>query len=354
MDIGQLQNTAIQILMSLLNIPSLSKQEDDAATFLENFFRKEAIAFSRTGNNIIVRNLCFDENKPIILLNSHIDTVKPGKNWTFPPFNATEVKDKIYGLGSNDAGASLVSLLAAFLYFYSKPNLSYNLVFAATAEEEISGANGIASILSHIGKIDLAIVGEPTQMQMAIAEKGLLVIDCVAKGKTGHAARNEGENAIYIALKDIQKIESGMFDKKSDILDEVKATVTIIEGGFQHNVVPDKCKFTIDVRTNELYSNQEALDIIQSSLRSECKARSLRLNSSRIETGHPIVKRGEELGLTTFGSPTLSDQALMPFTSIKIGPGNSARSHTENEYIYKQEIKDGITTYIDLLDGLRI
>ena len=254
----------------------------------------------------------------------------------------------MYGLGSNDAGGALVSLIATFCYFYDK-KLPFNLILAATAEEEISGANGIASILPDLGKIDVGIVGEPTLMLMAVAEKGLMVIDGYAYGKAGHAARDEGVNALYIALKDIDKIRRFKFDKKSNLLGSVKATVTQIEAGTQHNVVPDTCKFVVDVRSNECYSNSEIYEILQKQVKSVLKPRSFRLNSSSIALNHPLIRRGEQLGLTSYGSPTLSDQALMPFETLKIGPGDSARSHTADEYIYIREIEEGIKTYINLL-----
>ncbi|MCL3781673.1 M20/M25/M40 family metallo-hydrolase [Prolixibacteraceae bacterium JC049] len=354
MDNNQTLQEVTKLLKKLIQTPSFSRDEKNASTVIETFLNDRSIPFSRKFNNIWCHNKFFNNEKPTILLNSHIDTVRATDSWTFDPFAAKEVDEKIIGLGSNDAGGPLVSLLATFIHFYSQEHLPFNLIFAASAEEEVSGQNGIASIIPELGEIDLAIVGEPTQMQMAIAEKGLMVVDCIAHGKSGHAARNEGVNAIYIAIKDIAQIENGIFQKKSAILGEVKTSVTVIEGGHQHNVVPDQCKFTIDVRTNEHYSNQKAFDIINEKLESECKARSYRLNSSSISMNHPLVKRGIELGLNPFGSPTLSDQALMPFTSIKIGPGDSARSHTADEFIYRSEIKDGIETYINLLTNLKL
>ena len=260
----------------------------------------------------------------------------------------------MYGLGSNDAGGALVTLLAVFMHFYPMNDLPFNLIYAATAEEEISGTNGLESILNEIGQLDLAIVGEPTKMQMAIAEIGLMVLDCTAHGRSGHAAREEGENAIYKALTDIEKILKYNFEKRSEILGSVKMSVTVINGGSQHNVVPDLCSFVVDVRTNEYYSNQKAFEIIENLIDSEVKPRSFRLNSSGIPIDHPIVKRGVSLGINYYGSPTTSDQAVIPFPSIKIGPGDSARSHTANEYILISELEEGFRIYVDLLTDLNI
>ncbi|HAS41398.1 MAG TPA: acetylornithine deacetylase [Microscillaceae bacterium] len=344
----------VNLLKQLIATQSFSREEDKTADILEEFIKQQGLVPQRQGNNVWVKSASFTEGKPTILLNSHHDTVKPVKGWKRDPFEPTEEEGVIYGLGSNDAGASLVSLLATFTHLNALPDLPYNLIYAATAEEEVSGKNGIASILSNLGKIDLGVVGEPTQMQMAIAEKGLIVIDAEAKGKAGHAARNEGENAIYKAMQDIQWIQSYQFPKISEWLGPIKATVTQIEAGYQHNVVPDSCKFVIDVRTQECYSNQEVLDILQQHTQSELKARSLRLNSSGIPLDHPMVQRGKSLGLSTYGSPTLSDQALMPFTTIKIGVGDSARSHTADEYIKRPEIEQGIDLYIQLLEDLKL
>jgi acetylornithine deacetylase len=338
----------IELLQNLIATPSFSKEEDKTATLIQDFFNKKNIPTERQGHNIIVKNRHFREGGKTILLNSHHDTVKPVKGWTRDPFSPDIVDGKLYGLGSNDAGGALVSLIATFCHFYNA-QLPFNLVLAATAEEEISGANGIASILPNLGKIDVGIVGEPTLMLMAVAEKGLMVIDGFAQGKAGHAARDEGINALYIALNDIEKIRRFKFDKKSELLGAVKATVTQIEAGTQHNVVPDTCKFVIDVRSNECYTNEEIYEILQKQVKSDLKPRSFRLNSSRIALNHPLILRGGQLGLTHYGSPTLSDQALMPFETLKIGPGDSARSHTADEYIYIREVEEGIKTYISLL-----
>jgi len=286
------------------------------------------------------------------LLNSHHDTVKPAASYTRNPYEASIENGKLYGLGSNDAGGALVTLMATFLYFYNHENLAYNLIFAASAEEEISGKNGIVLLLPELGDIAVGIVGEPTQMQMAVAEKGLMVIDGVAKGKSGHAAREEGENAIYKAIQDVEYIKQLQLERVSLLLGATKTTVTQISAGTQHNVVPDECRFVVDVRTNECYSNQEVFEILQANTQSELKSRSFRLNSSSIPLNHPLVKRGQQLGLTHYGSPTLSDQALMSFPTLKIGPGDSARSHTADEFIYVQEMEDAFEIYKQLLENL--
>jgi acetylornithine deacetylase len=301
-----------------------------------------------------VRNHFWKEGLPVILLNSHIDTVKPSGGYTRDPFSPDVENGILYGLGSNDAGGPLVTLLAVFMHFNSMENSPFNLIYAATAEEEISGLNGLVCILEELGTVDLAIVGEPTKMQMAIAEKGLLVLDCTAHGKSGHAAREEGENAIYKAIADIEKIKNYTFEKTSSILGSVKMSVTLINAGTQHNVVPDECSFVVDVRTNEHYSNRQACDIIAELIDSDVKPRSFRLNSSAIPVDHPIVQRGISLGLNYYGSPTTSDQAVIPYPSLKIGPGDSARSHTPNEYILISELEEGLRIYIELLSNLEL
>ena len=352
--INNITEQCVALLKGMIEIPSFSREEGNVADFIEQKLIEMDLHPFRSDNNIWVRNYNWDDRKPVILLNSHIDTVRPGNGWKYEPFQATEDGDKITGLGSNDAGASVAALLGAFLYFNKSENLPYNIIFCASAEEEVSGANGLSSVLEQLGKIDLAIVGEPTGMQLAIAEKGLLVLDCEAKGKSGHAARDEGENAIYKAIEDIQTLSKYKFPMESEVLGPVKLTVTQIQAGTQHNVVPDSCKFVVDVRTNEYYSNKEAFEVISGLIKSDVKARSFIRNSSGINTDHPFIKRGINLGLKTYGSPTTSDQAVIPFTSVKIGPGDSARSHTANEYIYKTEIEVGIKTYIDLLRGLEV
>ncbi len=344
----------IELLQTLIRTQSFSKEEEPAANLVRQVLTEKGIPFQTKTNNTWAKNATWKDGLPVILLNSHVDTVRPGKSWTKDPFGA-ELKDNcLWGLGSNDAGASLVTLLAVFIHFNKQADLPFNLIYAASAEEEISGPNGMASLLDELGEVDLAIVGEPTQMQMAIAEKGLMVLDGTAHGQTGHAARNEGENALYKALDDIQLLRNYQFEKSSEVLGDVKMSITQINAGSQHNVVPDQCTFVVDVRTNEHYSNQEAFEIIDSVIESEVKARSFRLNSSGIELNHPIVKRGLELGLTYYGSPTTSDQAVMPFRSIKVGPGDSARSHTPDEYILLSEIEDGFKIYVALLDGLKL
>ena len=344
---------AVELLKQLISTPSISREEEKAADIVEEFFRKKGFNPHRKGNNIWVWAGEKDESKPTLLLNSHIDTVKPSDKWTYEPFVPTLEEDKLIGLGSNDAGAPLVSLIAAFLLLSEKEQ-PYNLLFAASAEEEISGRNGISSVLDDLGEIGLGIIGEPTQMQMAVAEKGLMVLDCIAHGKQGHAAREEGVNAIYEALPDIEWFRTYRFPKESEFLGPVKMTVTGIKAGTQHNVVPDICEFMVDVRINEHYSNKELFELIQKSVKCDVKARSFRLNSSGIPVDHPVVKRGTELGLSYYGSPTTSDQAVMPFTTLKIGPGDSARSHTADEYVYLHEIEKGIETYVKLLDNLQL
>lgn len=344
----------INLLKSLISVSSLSRNEQDAAQIIRNFFTDSKVKYDSKVNNTWVRNLFWKEGLPVILLNSHIDTVKPASGYTRNPFSPDVENGILYGLGSNDAGGPLVTLLAVFMYFNPLENLPFNLIYAASAEEEISGINGLASILDELGPIDLAIVGEPTKMQMAIAEKGLMVLDCTAHGKSGHAAREEGENAIYKAIADIEKIRNYQFGKTSDILGPVKMSVTVINAGTQHNVVPDLCSFVVDVRTNEFYSNQKACEIITELIDADVVPRSFRLNSSGIPISHPIVQRGISMGLNYYGSPTTSDQAVIPYPSIKIGPGDSARSHTADEYILISEMEEGFRIYVDLLTDLTL
>jgi len=344
----------INLLKSLISTPSLSRNEENAAQLIRQFLDEAQIPFSKKMNNTWIRNRFWQEGLPVILLNSHIDTVKAASGYTRDPYSPDIENGILYGLGSNDAGGALVTLLAVFMHFNELKNLPFNLIYAATAEEEISGLNGLASILEEIGSLDLAIVGEPTKMQMAIAEKGLMVLDCTAHGKSGHAAREEGENAIYKAIEDIEKIRNFRFEKTSEILGAVKMSVTIINSGTQHNVVPDTCSFVVDVRTNEHYSNIQAFEIIDQLVDSDVVPRSFRLNSSGIPVDHPIVKKGTGLGLNYYGSPTTSDQAVIPFPSIKIGPGDSARSHTADEFILISEMEEGFRIYVDLLTGLQL
>ena len=344
---------AITLLQALIGIPSLSREEDTAADFLQNYIEESGIMTGRSGNNIWCISPMFDVNKPTILLNSHIDTVKPVTGWRRQPFTPKIENGKLYGLVSNDAGASLVSLFQVYRHL-SATQQSYNLIYLASCEEEVSGKNGIESVLPKLPPITLGIVGEPTEMNPAIAEKGLMVLDLTARGKAGHAARNDGENAIYKLMPDIEWFRSFRFSKESPLLGTVKMSVTQINAGTQHNVIPDICTAVVDIRSNECYSNEELFEEITKHISCEAKARSFRLNSSSIPADHPFVKRAVELGKVPFGSPTLSDQALMKFPSVKIGPGKSSRSHTADEYILLNEIEEAIGLYIRLLDGLKL
>ncbi|HHP7242623.1 MAG TPA: M20 family metallo-hydrolase [Cyclobacteriaceae bacterium] len=343
---------AIDVLKDLISIKSFSREEDKTAGYLEHFLGKKGVAAERVGNNVMAKNKNFNAFKPTILLNSHHDTVKPNNGYTFNPFTPLEKDGKLFGLGSNDAGGCLVSLLFTFLHYYDHDFLKYNLIFAASAEEEISGRDGIEMVLDHMPAIDFALVGEPTEMNMAIAEKGLMVVDAYAKGKSGHAAREEGDNAIYRAMKDIEWIRSYRFPKVSGFLGPVKMTVTMINAGYQHNIVPDQCHFVIDIRITESYTNEEILDILDANITADLNPRSVRLQPSSIDPDHPVVQRGKQLKMKTYGSPTCSDQALMRFPSLKIGPGKSERSHTADEFIYLKEIEDGIQKYIELLNPI--
>ena len=345
---------AIDLLKGMISRPSFSHEETAVADYLQKCWSDAGHHVFRKGNNLWIIAPGFDFAKPTLLLNSHIDTVKPAAGWQKDPFLPEETEDdRLYGLGSNDAGASVVSLYEAFTILSAKAQ-PYNLIFLASCEEEVSGKNGIECVLPELPPIRFAVVGEPTGMRPAIAEKGLMVLDCVATGKAGHAARNEGVNAIYKAIEDINWFSTYQFPEKSDLLGPVKMTVTIIKAGTQHNVVPDRCEFTVDIRSNEFYSNERLFELIKEQVGCEIKARSFRLNSSRTEPEHPFVQRCLMLGKEPFGSPTLSDQALMRFPSVKIGPGDSARSHSADEFIYGPEIRDAITTYVRLLDGLAL
>lgn len=344
---------AIGLLKLLIATPSVSREEEAAADALQNFIEGVGIMSYRSGNNVWCLSPGFDPKRPTLLLNSHIDTVKPVAGWKHHPHAPVIENGRLYGLGSNDAGASVVSLLQVFRQLCLRPQ-TYNLIFLASCEEEVSGKGGIESIIPILPPITAAIVGEPTGMQLAIAEKGLMVLDVTAYGRAGHAARNEGDNAIYKVLEDIAWFRDHQFEKVSPLLGPVKMSVTQVNAGTQHNVVPDHCTFVVDIRSNELYSNEELYKEICQHIQCEAKARSFRLNSSHINTDHPLVKRAVEMGLKPFGSPTLSDQALMPFPSLKMGPGESSRSHTADEYILIDEIEDAIKVYIELLDGITL
>ena len=342
----------IDLLKNMIRIPSFSREEGAVADFLERWMLTEGFAVRRLGNNLWMESGPVD-GRPTILLNAHIDTVKPASGYTRDPFTP-EIEDGcLYGLGSNDDGGSLVALLETYSRLIQKEQ-PYRLIFSATAEEEVSGKGGLDLIFPELGLIDFGVMGEPTGMRMAVAERGLMVLDCTAYGKSGHAARNEGVNAIYKAIEDIQWFKSHSFDRVSDFLGAVKMSVTQINAGTQHNVVPDKCTFVVDVRPNGMYTNPELLEMIKSSVSCEVKERSTRIGSSHLPMDHPAVVRGLSLGLEPFGSPTTSNQALCHFPTLKIGPGDSARSHSADEYIRLDEIADGIETYVALLDGLTL
>jgi acetylornithine deacetylase len=352
--VDQLTEESIELLQQLIAIPSFSREEDKTGTAIERFFAEHNLDPKRKQNNVWSFNKHYDPSKPTILLNSHHDTVKPNPGYTRDPFSPDIEDGKLYGLGSNDAGGCLVSLIATFRYFYHKEKLKYNLCIAATAEEEISGKNGIESLVPELGPLDFAIVGEPTLMDLAIAERGLIVLDCVTHGKAGHAAREEGENAIYKALKDIEWFRTYRFSKESELFGPIKMSVTVINAGSQHNVVPAKCEFTVDVRVTDAYRNEEVVEMIRQHVSCDVIPRSTRLKPSSISREHPFVQAGLSIGKKTYGSPTTSDQALLDITSVKIGPGDSARSHMADEFIYLQEIRDGIELYVRMLEKLLI
>lgn len=364
---GELYQQAIVLLQQLISTPSYSKYEDGTAELIARFLLENGIEPNRLKNNVWAVNQYFDPAKPVLLLNSHHDTVNPNPQYTKDPFTPVVENGRLYGLGSNDAGGCLVSLLATFLYFYSQPHLSYNIVIALTAEEEISGYDGIELLLQdndfknsiHLGFSPhhngpaACIVGEPTQMNLAIAEKGLMVLDCVAEGRAGHAARNEGDNAIYKAMKDIQWLSTYQFEKVSEWLGPVKMSVTVVNTDNRaHNMVPATCNFVVDVRITELYSHEEIFDTINKHVSSSVTPRSMRLRATGIAIDHPLVQAGLQLGKHCYGSPTSSDKALMPFAALKCGPGDSARSHTADEYIYLAEIETGIAEYIQMITCL--
>ena len=346
---AQLQEDSLALLQQLISIQSFSREESQTADAIVDFLADRNIKTHRKLNNIWAYNLHFDAAKPTILLNSHHDTVKPNPGYTRDPYAPEIEEGKLFGLGSNDAGGCLVSLIATFLYFHDQEDLSYNLCLAATAEEEISGVNGIECVLPELGEMEFAIVGEPTLMNLAIAERGLLVLDCTVHGRAGHAAREEGDNAIYKALKDMEWFRNYRFSKVSSVFGPLKMSVTIINAGSQHNVVPAICTFTVDVRVTDAYTNEEVLKIIRNNVDCEVKPRSTRLKPSSIDIAHPFVQSGIKLGRSTYGSPTTSDQALLSIPSVKIGPGDSARSHMANEYVFVNEIAEGIQLYIEML-----
>ena len=349
----ELQQNAIELLKQLISIRSYSGEEDETADVIEEYLKTQGFDVQRKKNNVWAWAGEKDVSKPTILLNSHHDTVKASSKWSYDPFSPTIEDGKLIGLGSNDAGGPLVSLLHTFIHL-AGTDQNYNLVFLASAEEETSGKQGVPIVLEELGKIDLGVVGEPTSMDMAIAERGLIVLDCIAHGKSGHAARSEGENALYKAMKDIEWFRNYEFEKRSDVLGKVNMTVTQISAGSQHNVVPDECKFVVDVRPNEHYTNKEVVELIKEHVNCEVNPRSLNLNASGISENHAVVMRGKELGIKTYGSQTMSDQAHMPFPCIKMGPGDTHRSHTANEFIYLSEIEEGIETYIELLNKLEL
>ena len=347
-------NDAVMLLKDLIAIPSISRNEEKAADKLAEYLNLWHLPFGREGNNLWVGCPDWDNNRPTVMLNAHIDTVKPVSSWTRDPFQPMQEGDMLYGLGANDCGGGLVSLLQTYRIMLERPR-NYNILWVASAEEEVSGENGFSRVMSKLPKIDVAIVGEPTGMQPAIAEKGLMVIDGYAHGKSGHAAREEGVNAIYEALEDLIWLRDYKFRKVSPLLGATKMTVTVVEGGTQHNVIPDTLHFVIDVRTNEFYQNELLFEFLRKKMtKCELRARSFRLHSSSIPEDHPLIRRCIEQGMQPFGSPTLSDQALMPFLSFKLGPGDSGRSHSADEFIKISEIQQAIDIYVGLLDGLTL
>ena len=349
----EITKKAVDLLSRLIETQSYSGEEQETANILSNYLRQHGYEVNQKGNNVWARSNHQDSTKPTLLLNSHHDTVHATSKWINDPFKANLLEGKLIGLGSNDAGGPLVSLLHTFIEL-DKKEQPYNLVFLASAEEESSGKNGVPIVLDDLGTIDVGVVGEPTSMDMAIAERGLVVLDCIAHGESGHAARGEGKNAIYLAMKDIEWFKSYRFEKESEVLGAINMTVTQINAGSLHNVVPDECSFVVDVRPNEYYSNTEMVDFIKEQVNCEVTPRSLHLNASGIQATHPLVQQAVALGIHTYGSKTMSDQVHMPFPTIKMGPGDTRRSHTADEYIYVDEIDAGIQIYLQLLDGLEL
>ena len=351
---NQFLSDAVELLKALIETPSVSRNEENAANLLASYLDKWQLPYGREANNLWVGCPDWQNDRPTLMLNAHIDTVKPVSTWTRDPYKASQEGDILYGLGSNDCGGGLVSLLQTYRIMLNRPR-NYNILWVASAEEEVSGSNGFSRVLSRLPNIDVAIVGEPTGMQPAIAEKGLMVIDGYADGVSGHAARNEGVNAIYEALDDLVWLRDYRFRKVSPLLGETKMTVTVVEAGTQHNVIPDSLHFVIDIRTNEYYQNEFVFEFLRKKMK-KCRLepRSFRLHSSSITESHPLIKKCKAMGMRPFGSPTLSDQALMPFTSVKLGPGKSSRSHSANEYIRISEIGNAIETYVNLLSDISL
>ena len=341
---------AIGLLQQLIAVPSFSTEEAQTAVCIQEWLESQGIPVRRSGNNIIAQNAHYDPSKPNLLLNSHHDTVKPNGGYTRDPFTPEISNGKLYGLGSNDAGGALVSLLATFAHFYPVPDLSHNLIIVASGEEENSGPNGLRQVITELPEIAVAIVGEPTLMQLAIAEKGLVVFDAIVEGRSSHAAHPNDQNPIYKCIEVLDWFQDYAFDRMSETLGNVKTTVTQIQAGSQHNVVPSQVELVIDVRVNDKYTNKEIAEIFEREAPCSVKARTLRHGSSSIDADHPLVKSGVRLGRSTYGSPTLSDQAVLSCPSLKLGPGDSTRSHTADEFIHVQEIHEGVSLYIDMLE----
>ena len=350
MSLESLTSDALELLKKLIATPSFSGEEGETAALIRKWLESREIPCEQIGNNIIAKNAHFTQGKPTLLLNSHHDTVRPNKGYTRDPFAPTEEEGKLYGLGSNDAGGCLVSLLACFAYWHKQAGLSHNLLMVASAEEENSGPNSLRGILQDLPQIDVAIVGEPTEMHLAIAEKGLVVFDATVTGTPSHAAHPNADNAIYNTIPVLEWFKNYSFPKVSETLGEVKLTVTQIEGGKQHNAVPAHVDLVLDVRVNDCYTNAEISEILQRESPCSLRPRSLRLNSSSIDPGHPLVLGGKALGRKTYGSPTLSDQAALSCPSLKMGPGLSLRSHSADEFIVVEEVVEGVSIYIAMLE----
>jgi len=353
-DLGKLNSETLALLTRLIATQSFSREEGPVADIMTEFLESHKVKVKRKGNNVWAKNKHYNPSLPTLLLNSHLDTVRPNVGYTRDPFKPEVEDGKLFGLGSNDAGGPLCCLASTFLYYHAKTDLLFNLVYAATAEEEISGLNGIESILDEISPIHFGIVGEPTLMNMAVAERGLMVVDCVRYGRAGHAARMEGDNALVGSLEDLQWFSTYKFPERQNLLGPVRMTPTIIHAGAEHNVVPAECHFTVDIRVPDAYTHEEVLETIRRSVKSKVEPRSMRLKSSLIPDNHPLIQAGLTLGLTTYGSPTTSDKALLPVPALKLGPGDSARSHTANEFIYVQELEEGLKKYVQILQALNL